>query len=79
MTEDSTKNRRPIRPFAQRERQILDLLIQGMSSKEIAAAFDPPLSPRTIDHRIAGMCDKAGVWSRRELMVLALRSEPRAA
>lgn len=63
----------PIRPFAKREREILALLVEGRTTKEIAYLLD--LSARTVDNRVAGMCEKAGVWTRRELVVFAVRSE----
>lgn len=66
-----------IRPFAKREREILGLLCEGKTSKEIASALN--LAPRTIDRRLEGMCCKAGVGRRSELMIWAVRSEARAA
>lgn len=76
MTKASIKFR-AIRPFAPREREILELLLEGMSSKEIAYRLE--LAPRTIDRRVEGMCDKAGVWTRRELVIWALRGQSQQA
>lgn len=56
---------------------MLELLLQGMTSKEMAYVLD--LSVRTIDHTVERLCDKAGVATRRELLVWAARSEARAA
>ena len=78
LTEESTnKAGVPIRPFTKREREILDHLVQGMTSKEIGAALG--LSSRSVDHRVADLCDKAGVWRRTELVAFAVRGELRAA
>jgi DNA-binding CsgD family transcriptional regulator len=52
--------------FARRERQILDLLVDGFRTKEIAYLLE--LEPRGVDNRIQGMCFKAGVSGRMELV-----------
>jgi DNA-binding CsgD family transcriptional regulator len=66
-----------IRPFAPREREILECLLEGMRTKEIACALG--LAPRTVDNRIAGICDKAGLSTRAELIIWAIRGEQKAA
>ena len=53
-----------------REREILDLLCKGKTSKEIAAKLE--IAPSTVDHRIAGMLVKARVSNRLGLVVWAL-------
>lgn len=53
-----------------REREILDLLCQGKTSKEIAAKLE--LATSTVDHRVAGLLLKARVSNRLGLVVWAL-------
>jgi DNA-binding CsgD family transcriptional regulator len=50
-----------------RQRQVLDLLIEHKSSKEIARALD--ISPHTVDQRIRFARDKLGVRTRSEVAV----------
>ena len=56
-----------------REREILDLLCQAKTSKEIAAKLE--LAPSTIDHRVAGLLVKAKVSSRLGLVIWALQQK----
>ncbi len=58
-----------------REREILDLLRQGKTTKEIAASLE--LAPSTIDHRISGLLLKARVSNRLGLVVWALMQSGR--
>ncbi|MBZ5578229.1 MAG: helix-turn-helix transcriptional regulator [Acidobacteriia bacterium] len=66
-----------LRPLTARQREVLDLLVLGMSSKEIGAALG--VDDRTVDYHVGQMCSKVGLWSRRELVVFAVRSEAQAA
>jgi DNA-binding NarL/FixJ family response regulator len=63
--------------LSRRQREILSLLIQGRTSREIAYVLD--IDDRTVDYHVAQICIKSGVWSRRELVILALRNEYKAA
>lgn len=54
-----------------REREVLDLLSQGLSNKQIANRL--VLSPRTVEHHIAGLYAKLGVHTRAGAIGLALR------
>jgi len=55
-----------------RERQILECLIEGMSSKEIAEKFD--ISSNTVANQRASIMKKANVKNTVELINLALKS-----
>ena len=46
----------PMVAMTERERQVLGLVVQGHSSKKIAAMLD--LSPRTVDHHRANLIRK---------------------
>lgn len=54
------------------ERRILDLLVEGASTKEIAARTDR--SPQTIDTHVRSICRKLECSGRREAVALAVRS-----
>ena len=62
---------RATRGFAltRREKQVLDLLGQGLTDREIADALF--LSPRTVSWHVSTILGKLGVESRREAMALA--------
>lgn len=80
LTKERAKFRAPVasvRPFSRRQREILDLLVQGLSSKEIGYSLG--IDDRTVDYHASEMCSKVGVWTRRELVVFAVRSEAQAA
>jgi predicted ATPase/DNA-binding CsgD family transcriptional regulator len=53
---------RPSPTLTPREREILPLLAQGMTDREIGAALF--LSPRTVEHHVARLCAKLGVRTR---------------
>jgi RNA polymerase sigma factor (sigma-70 family) len=55
-----------------REREVLDLIADGMSSKEIAARLG--LSPRTVDVYRANLFDKLEVPSLADLVRFYLRA-----
>ncbi|WP_025764892.1 response regulator transcription factor [Dyadobacter tibetensis] len=57
-----------------RERQILECLVEGLSSKEIAARFD--ISVNTVANQRASIMKKAEVKNTAELIILALREKP---
>lgn len=54
-----------------REREILDLLAQGLSNKMIAARLY--LSVRTVEGHLANIYSRLGVHSRTEAMLMAVR------
>lgn len=58
-------------PVSALDRRTLAHLSQGMKSKEIARL--EARSPRTVDGRIARLCECMGAASRTELVVLAIR------
>jgi DNA-binding NarL/FixJ family response regulator len=60
-----------------REREILDLLAQGLSNKEIGARLD--LSPFTVKNHLARVFEKLHVRCRTEAVMTYLRSAPRTA
>ncbi len=57
--------------LTEREREILNLLAQGLSNKRIAAQLY--LSVRTVEGHLANIYARLGVHSRTEAMVLAVR------
>ena len=56
--------------LTQREREILDLVAQGLSTKEIARALD--VSPRTVETHRANIAEKLGAGSVAEMVRFAL-------
>ena len=58
-------------PVSALDRRTLAHLAQGLTSKEIARMEG--CSPRTVDGRIARLCERMGAASRTELVVLAIR------
>jgi FixJ family two-component response regulator len=56
--------------LTQREREILDMVARGRSTKEIARALD--LSPRTVETHRANLAEKLGTNSVAELVRLVL-------
>jgi DNA-binding CsgD family transcriptional regulator/tetratricopeptide (TPR) repeat protein len=54
-----------------REREVLDLLVKGLSNAEIAASL--VLSAKTVEHHVSAILRKLGVGSRREARSAALR------
>ncbi|HEY8320312.1 MAG TPA: LuxR C-terminal-related transcriptional regulator [Candidatus Baltobacteraceae bacterium] len=54
------------------ERRILDLLVAGASTKEIAEGIDR--SPQTVDTHVRAICRKLECRGRREAVALAMRS-----
>ena len=60
-----------IQSLTDREREILDLLAQGLSNKLIAARLY--LSVRTVEGHLANIYSRLGVHSRTEAMLVAVR------
>ena len=56
--------------LTQREREILDLVAEGLSTKEIARALD--VSPRTVETHRAHIAEKLGAGSVAEMVRFAL-------
>jgi LuxR family maltose regulon positive regulatory protein len=59
-----------IEPLTLREQEILELLAQRLSAKEIAQRLF--ISDRTVKRHVANIYDKLGVHNRREAVALAL-------
>lgn len=57
--------------FSQRELEVLRLLVEGCSNKEIATALH--LSPNTIKTYVRSLMNKLGVEHRLQVAILALR------
>jgi len=57
--------------ITEREREVLQLLVDGRSNREIAGALT--LSERTVARHISNMYEKAGVHGRAEITAYALR------
>jgi DNA-binding NarL/FixJ family response regulator len=62
---------RPLDLLTEREREVLRLVAQGLSTKEIAAQFD--ISPRTVDTHRANLMRKLDIRSVARLTQFALR------
>ncbi len=60
-----------IEALTEREREILDLLAQGMSNKMIAAQLY--VSVRTVEGHLANIYSRLGVHSRTEAMLIAVK------
>lgn len=56
--------------FSRREREILDLVVQGLTNPEIAARL--LVSPQTVKNQLHHMYDKIGVTDRLELILYAV-------
>ena len=63
--------------LSEREQQITDLVLLGLSTKEVARRLD--LSPLTVQHYLKGIFERIGVRSRGELAARILGGERRAA
>ncbi|MGE0624388.1 MAG: response regulator [Pseudomonadales bacterium] len=59
-------------PLSARQREILELLAEGLSAKEIAVRLN--ISPRTVEFHKYGMMDSLGISSTAELVRYALRT-----
>jgi DNA-binding NarL/FixJ family response regulator len=57
--------------FTEREQQILDALVQGLSNKQIAMQLS--ISPRTVNYHLDNIFSKLDVRTRTEAAVIALR------
>ena len=55
------------KPFSRRELDIAEMLLRGMSPKQISSRYF--ISLKTVYNHLASMFDKAGVSSQRELLV----------
>jgi DNA-binding NarL/FixJ family response regulator len=67
-TSEPTRNK-PRVSFTPREREVLALVVEGFSNKEIATKFT--VSEETIKHHLTRMFDKAGASNRVELAMKA--------
>jgi len=55
--------------ITQRDQQVLDLLVQGCSNKDIAAELD--ISPRTVKQHLRTLFLRAGIKQGRKRVILA--------
>jgi DNA-binding NarL/FixJ family response regulator len=55
--------------LSSRERQVLELMTQGLSNAEIAAQLQ--ISDKTVRNHASNVFDKLGVWSRAQAIVFA--------
>lgn len=62
-----------IESLTDREREILDLLVQGLSNKAIASRLY--LSVRTVEGHLANIYSRLGVHSRTEAMLIAVKDK----
>ena len=70
-------NRSPVAGLAEIDRQILRLVADGLTSKEIARALDR--SPYTIDSRLKDVCQRLGADTRAQAAAMLLREEAASA
>jgi DNA-binding NarL/FixJ family response regulator len=63
--------RRPTSPLSRAEQEVLDLVLEGRSNAEIAAARRT--SQRTVANQVAAILDKLGAASRFELIARGRR------
>jgi DNA-binding CsgD family transcriptional regulator len=63
---------RPRPPFTDRESEVLELLRQGLTYREIAARL--VLSPKTVDKHVAAIMRKTGTSNRTAAVVTALQN-----
>jgi len=63
-----------LRSLTNREREVLDLVVQGMLSKQIARTLD--ISPKTVDVHRSRVTRKMGVASVAQLVQLMVRFDP---
>jgi two-component system, LuxR family, response regulator FixJ len=64
-----------IAELSERQRQVLDLVVDGLTSKQIAAKLD--ISPRTVENYRAFVMEHIGVGNIAQLVRSALRIRPR--
>ncbi|MCJ7759856.1 LuxR C-terminal-related transcriptional regulator [Candidatus Bathyarchaeota archaeon] len=60
-----------VHPLTKRELEILQLVLNGLSNKQIAARFDT--SYQTVKNQLTGMYPKLDVTNRTQAIVVALR------
>jgi len=70
---EALSDSRKLSELTERQRQVLDLVCQGMTSKEIALALD--MSFRTVETHRATMMSKLGVDSLAQLIQIKLNSD----
>jgi predicted ATPase/DNA-binding CsgD family transcriptional regulator len=58
-------------PLSSREKDVIRLIAQGLTSKQIAQQLF--LSPRTVDHHVTSICNKLGVETRAQAASVATR------
>ena len=61
----------PAEPLTPREREVLDLLVEGLSNKAIAGRLG--ISDQTVKFHVAGVCGKLGALNRTDAVRRAIR------
>jgi DNA-binding CsgD family transcriptional regulator/tetratricopeptide (TPR) repeat protein len=70
--ETPSGERAPESPLSAREQEVLQLVAEGLTSKEIGQQLF--LSPRTVDHHLTSSFNKLGVETRAQAVAVAARS-----
>ena len=60
--------------FSEREKEVIDLLVQGKSNKQIALQLK--VSNRTVEFHLSNIYSKLGVSSRTEAVLLLMKDTP---
>jgi DNA-binding CsgD family transcriptional regulator len=76
-TDDAADRIARIGRLSPREREVLGHILRGRVNREIAALLG--VTPRTVKFHVAGLCEKLGLRTRRDLMALLVRSGGEAA
>jgi DNA-binding NarL/FixJ family response regulator len=63
----------PAGSLSLREREVVDLLVQGLTNREIAARLH--VSPRTVQSHVRAVMRKTGTTNRVQLAVSVVRGE----
>ncbi len=66
-----TEADRDTQRFSEREKDVIELLLQGKSNKQIA--LDLGISTRTVEFHLGNIFNKLGVGSRTEAVLYGLR------
>jgi DNA-binding NarL/FixJ family response regulator len=70
---DTSRTRRAVGRLTPREREVLTLLVEGLTHKEIAERL--VITPRTVAKHIEHILVKLGVHSRAQAVAVALRDQ----